>query len=78
MIGCANGKNTFPCNLLLTHTQVPKTRRAFANGSSANTKFSKNQLSKTVPLGRFILGPSDISNLTARELLSLLSSIAKE
>ena len=78
MIGCANGKTNFPCNLSLTHTQVPKTRRAFANGSSANIKFKKNQLSKTAPLGRFILGPSDISDLTARELLSLVSSIPKE
>ena len=33
---------------------VSKTHKAFANGSSANIKFSKTQLSKFVQLGGFI------------------------
>ena len=33
--------------MLLTNTQVSKLRKAFANGSSANTKLSKTQLHKT-------------------------------
>ena len=44
----------FPHKLLLTNTQVSKIRKAFANGSSANIKFSKTQLSKFAQLGGFI------------------------
>ena len=44
----------FPHKLLLTNTQVSKIRKAFANGSSANIKFSKTQLSKFPQSGGFI------------------------
>ena len=44
----------FPHKLLLTNTQVSKIRKAFANGSSANIKFSKTQLSKFSQSGGFI------------------------
>ena len=44
----------FPHKLLLTNTQVSKIRKAFANGSSANIKFSKTQLSKFAQSGGFI------------------------
>ena len=37
--------------LLLTITQVSKLCKAFANGSSANIKFSKTQLPKMIQLG---------------------------
>ena len=46
LIGNSNDKTNFPYKLLLTDTQVSKIRKAFANGSSANVKFSKIQLSK--------------------------------
>ena len=46
LIGNSNDKTNFPHKLLLTDTQVSKIRKAFANGSSANLKFSKIQLSK--------------------------------
>ena len=46
LIGNSNDKTNFPHKLLLTDTQVSKIRKAFANGSSANVKFSKIQLSK--------------------------------
>ena len=36
---------------LLTTTQVSKICKAFANGSSANIKFSKTQLSKMIQSG---------------------------
>ena len=42
----SNYETNFPHKLLWTNTQVSKIRKAFANGSSANTKFAKPQLSK--------------------------------
>ena len=44
LIGNSNDESYFP-HQLLTVTQVSKTCKAFANGSSANIKFSKTQLS---------------------------------
>ena len=38
--------NNFTNKLLLTNTQVPRVRKAFKNGSSANIKLSKTQLYK--------------------------------
>ena len=46
MIGESNDKPYFPHELLLTDKQVSSIRKAFANNSSANIKFSKTQLSK--------------------------------
>ena len=46
LIGNSNDKTNFPHKLLSTDTQVSKIRKAFANGSSANLKLSKIQLSK--------------------------------
>ena len=51
MIGNPNDETNFPHKLLLTYTQVSKICKAFANGSSANMKFSKTELSKVVQLG---------------------------
>ena len=39
LIGNSNDESNFLNKLLLTNTQVPKTREAFANGSSANKRF---------------------------------------
>ena len=51
LIGNSNDETNFPYKLLLTNTQVSKICKAFANGSSANIKFLKTQLSKIVQLG---------------------------
>ena len=48
MIGDSNDEIIFSHKLLLTNTQVSMIRETFANGSSANITFSKNQLYKTV------------------------------
>ena len=40
--------------MLLTKTQVSKTRKAFASGSSANIKFSENHFFKIVQSGGFL------------------------
>ena len=58
--GDSNDENKFPHKFLLTNTQVLKTRKAFANGSSANTKLSKTHLLKIGESGGFLgrlLGP---------------------
>ena len=49
LIGSSNVETSFPNKLSLTNSlKVSKIRRAFANGSSAYTKFSKTQLSKMI------------------------------
>ena len=78
LIESSNDETNFPCKLLLTNTQVSKIHKAFANGSSANVKFSKTQLSKIVQLGGFILDLPNIFNLCTKGLISLVNSIAKE
>ena len=60
MIGDSNDKTNFPHKLLLTNRQVSSIRKAFANNSSVDIKFSKAQLSKMIQSGGFLgklLGP---------------------
>ena len=47
------GTNFFH-KLLLTNTRVSRLTKAFANGSSANIKFSKTQLFKVIKFGKFV------------------------
>ena len=46
MTGDPNDKTNFPHELLLTKRQVSSIRKAFANNSSVDIKFSQAQLSK--------------------------------
>ena len=60
MIGDSNDKANFRHELLLTDRQVSSPRKAFANNTSADVKFSKTQLSKMIQSGGFLnklLGP---------------------
>ena len=60
MIGDSNDKGNFPHELLLTNRQVSSIRKALANNSSVDIKFSKTQLSKMIQSGGFLgklLGP---------------------
>ena len=60
MIGDSNGQTKFAHELLLTDRQVFSIRKAFANNSSVDIKFSKAQLSKMIQSGGFLgklLGP---------------------
>ena len=60
MIGDSNHKTNFPHELLLTDRQVSSIRKAFANNSSADIKFSKTQLLKMIQSGECLgklLGP---------------------
>ena len=54
MIGDSNDEANFAHELLLTDRQVSSIRKAFANNSSANIKFSKTQLSKIIQSGGFL------------------------
>ena len=51
LIGNSNDEINVPYKLLLTDSQVSKIHKAFANGSSANIKFSKTHLSKMIHSG---------------------------
>ena len=50
LIGNSNDETYFPHKLLFTDTQISNICKAFENGSSANIKFSKIQLSKIAQL----------------------------
>ena len=54
MIGNSNDETNFPHKLLLTDTKVSKIFKAFANGWSANIKFSKAQFSKMIQSGKIV------------------------
>ena len=54
MIGDSNDETNFPHELLLTDRQVSSIRKAFANNSLANIKFSKTHLSKMIQSGGFL------------------------
>ena len=53
MIGDSNDKGNFPDELLLINRQVSSIRKAFANNSLIDIKFSKTQLSKMIQSGKF-------------------------
>ena len=54
VVGDSNDEINFPHHLLLTNTKVSKLSKAFANGSSANTKLSDTQLHKIGQSGGFL------------------------
>ena len=62
MIVSSNDETNFPHKLLLTNTQDSKIRKAFANGSSANIKFSKSRMSKMIHSGGFVGSFLDLLN----------------
>ena len=84
LIGSSNHETNFPYKLLLTDTQVSKIRKTFANGSSANIKFSKTELPKIEQSGGFIFpvpiwGSSEPQlNETLSSAISLANSYEKE
>ena len=77
MIGDSNDKTNFPHELLLTNRQVSSIRKAFANNSSVDIKFSKTQLSKMIQSGGFLgklLGPLLKTGLTLiKNVITLLA-----
>ena len=78
MIGDSNDKGNFPHELLLTNRQVSSTRKAFANNSSVDIKFSKAHLSKMIQSGGFLgklFGPLLKTGLLLMK--SVITSLAK-
>ena len=73
VVGDSNDENNFPHKLLSPNTQVSRLCKAFANGSSANIKFSKTKLSKMTQsrgiLGDFIAAIPQVMFLTEKEVL---------
>ena len=60
MIGNLDDKVNFPHKLLLTNRQVTNLRKAFANHTSTDIKWSKTQISNMIQLRGFLgrlLGP---------------------
>ena len=81
MIRSSNYETNFPHKLVLTKTQASKIGKAFANGASANTKFSKTQLSKILQLVGLLFSTGITGNplmLPAKAFFSLVDSIEKE
>ena len=78
MIGHSNDETNFPYELLLADRQVSSIRKAFANNSSIDIKFSKTQLSKMIQsrgsLGK-LLGPLLKTGLPLMK--SVITSLAK-
>ena len=62
LIGSSNGETNFPHKLLLTNTEVSNICKAFGNGSTANIKVSKTQLSKVIQSGGFVGNFVDLLN----------------
>ena len=78
MIGDSNDKGNFPHELLLTNRHVSSIRKAFANNSSVDIKFSKAQLSKMIQSGGFLgklIGPLLKTGLLLTK--SVITSLAK-
>ena len=83
LIGNSNDETNFPHKWLLTDTEVSKIFKAFANGSSANVKFSKTQLFKIKQSGGFIpisslFGSPTISKTPSEPPKPLIISYLKE
>ena len=57
-----NDETSFTHKLLLTDTKDSKICKVFSNGSSANIKFSKTQLSKMIQSGGVMTGTSGIDD----------------
>ena len=67
MIGDSDDEINFPHELLLTNRQVANLRKAFADKSSTDIKFSKTQISKMMQSGGYLvrlLGPLLKTGLT--------------
>ena len=54
MIGNSDDETNFPHKLLLTNRQVANPRKAFANHTSTDIKWSKTELSKMIQSGGFL------------------------
>ena len=82
MIGNSDNQTNFPHKLLLTDTQFSKVCKTVTNGSSANIKFSKTQLSKMIQsretLGELLVGiPYTVIKAGRQELIKRSPELTK-
>ena len=77
LIGISNDKTNFLHKLLLIDTQVLKIRKVFGNGSSAEVKFSKIQLSNIVQLREFLISPPKLPEITPSLANTIINSFLK-
>ena len=80
MIRNSNDETNFPHKLLLTDTQVSKICEPFVNGSSANIKCSKTQLSEMIQSGGFnildLMNPAKAMNKIDNKVKDLFNKVA--
>ena len=76
MIGNFSDATYFPYILLLSDTQDLKIRKTFANGWSANMKFSKIQLSKMILNFPDLLNPAEAVDKIANMLKNLSNKVS--
>ena len=74
MAGNSNDNTNFTPKLLLTDRQVANIRKAFANHSSTDVKFSKTQLSKIMQSGGFL---GNLLSKLAGPLMKVAMPLAK-
>ena len=74
MVGNSNDNTNFTHKLLLTDSQVANIRKAFANHSSTDVKFSKTQLSKMMQSGGFL---GNLLSKLAGPLMKVAMPLAK-
>ena len=77
VVGDSQDKTNFPHKLLLTNTQVSMTHKTFANGSSANIKFSKAELPNMVQLGGSLGTLLEPLLKTGSSLMNALKTLSK-
>ena len=77
LIGNSNAETDSPFKLLLNDTQVSNIRKTSANGSSANKKDSKTQLSKMIQWGGFnivdLINPRRVVSKIAEDVSNKVS-----
>ena len=78
MIGSSNVGTNFPRKLLLTDTEVSKIYKTFANGSSANIKFSKTQLSQMIQSEGFVNNVLFDPDKTVKKIINKVDELYKK
>ena len=78
MIGSSNVETNFPRKLLLTDTEVSKIYKTFANGSSANIKFSKTQLSQMIQSEGFVNNVLFDPDKTVKKIINKVDELYKK
>ena len=77
MVENSSNETNFSLQLLLTNTQASSICKTFVNGSSADVKISKTQLSKMIQLGGLMSFPFDPHKTLDAEISSVNEEVTK-